>query len=92
MLLLLLKSMAKVSLALEDTHPIVFSHSDPKTQSALEGSQPGLAWAKLEMERHFNHPRTIHRFWQSCYFAALAVAVLYRQKQFASLEISAGKS
>lgn len=89
--------MAKVSLALEDTHPIIFLHSDPKTQSALEGSPVGLAtyspWAKLEVERCTSAIQGPYvGYWKSCYFAALAVAVLYMEKQFASPGISAGKN
>lgn len=89
--------MAKVSLALEDTHPLVFWHSDPKTQSALEGSPARLAthspWAKLKVERcALTIQGPYIGFWQSSYFAALAVAILYGEEQFASPGISAGKS
>lgn len=85
MLLLLLKSMANVSLALEDTHPTLFSHSNPKTQFALERFLVGLCacspQAKLETERWTSTVQGPYiGYWQPHFFCSISCCSSVQRK------------
>lgn len=77
MLLFLLMSMAKVSVALADTQLIVSSHGDSKTQSALEGF-PCRTWYRFTLGKagdgkvHFSHLRIIHRLLAVLLFCSIS--------------------